>query len=152
MSVYNTKNLKTGYYHVVNKNKLKNEKKVLFYRSGLEKKFMKNCDFSSSTIEWDYENIVIPYQKLYNIGTKKINHYIIDFWIKKIINGKIKEFLVEIKPYAFLSPPPYQKRVTKKYLELIENHSTNKSKWKAASSFCDDKGWEFAIVTEKDLK
>lgn len=150
MTVYNTKNIKTGYYHVVNKSKIKNNNKVLYYRSGLEKKMMRICDLSPSIIKWSYEEVIIPYKKLYQTD-KKIHRYIMDFWLKKKVNGRIKEFLVEVKPFDFLSPPKIQKRKTKKYIDLIENYSTNVAKWEQADKYCNDKGWEFAIVTEKDL-
>jgi hypothetical protein len=46
---------------------------------------------------------------------------------------------------------PVQKRKTKKYLEESATYLINQSKWKAATEFCKDHGWEFKILTEKDL-
>ena len=150
MSVYNTKTIKTGYYTVINTDKITNKNKVLFYRSGLEKKFMRICDHSKNILKWSYEEVVIPYKKLYQTDNK-IHRYIMDFWIKKTVGKKIKQYLVEIKPYDFLSPPKPQKRRTRKYVELVENYSTNVAKWDQANKYCIQKGWDFAIITEKDL-
>jgi hypothetical protein len=36
---------------------------------------------------------------------------------------------------------------------LVESltYLKNEAKWKAASEYCKDRGWEFKIVTEKEL-
>lgn len=149
--IYNKKTLKTGWYHVVNTDKFKNKNNTkLYYRSGLEKRFAEICDHSKNISEWKYEEHIIPYKKTYGDG--KTNFYIIDFWLKKkMSNGEVKEFLVEIKPYDFLTPPKNPKRKTKRYLELLENYSKNVSKWSYANEYAKQNGMEFAIITEKDL-
>ena len=48
--------------------------------------------------------------------------------------------------------PNTQKRVTKKYISEVTTWAVNKAKWKAAEEFCLDQGWEFKIITEKELK
>ena len=149
--LYNKKTLKTGYYHVVNKEKLRNEKKSLYYRSGLEKRMMEIADHSKNILEWSYEDIIIPYQKYQNAGTNKKNYYVIDFWIKKKIDNVIKEYLIEIKPYNFLFPPEPQKRQTKQWLEKLENYTTISQKCKFAKIYAEQHNMEFCILTEKDL-
>ena len=150
MGIYG-KNVKAGYYHVINKNKLRNDNKKLYYRSLLEKRFMEICDHSSNILEWGYEDIIIDYKKFQNIGTNKTNRYIIDFWIKKKVKGTIKEYLIEIKPYDFLSPPKEPKRKTKLYLEKVENYCKIRDKCIYASEFAKQNNMEFCIITEKDL-
>lgn len=149
MAIYNKKTLKTGYYTVVNKEKLKNKNKRLCYRSGLELKFMRICDHSKNIIEWSYEDFIIPYVKIQE--QNKIHRYIIDFYVKKIINGKIEDILIEVKPSSMLIPPEEPKRKTRRYYELVENYLTNMSKWKQAAEYCKSNNMLFKIVTEQHL-
>lgn len=149
MSVYSGFKVKSGYYTVSNKNKLRNPNKKLFYRSGLELKFMKICDNSKNIIEWGYEDVHLKYVLPYENGY--IHTYTMDFYIKKVIDGLTKEYLIEVKPSTMLTPPPVQKRATKKYLELIKNYSVNKFKWESAIRYCRENKLEFTILTEKQL-
>ena len=41
---------------------------------------------------------------------------------------------------------------TKRYISEVVTWSVNKAKWKAATEFCKDYGWEFMLITEKELK
>jgi hypothetical protein len=33
----------------------------------------------------------------------------------------------------------------------VKTYGVNEAKWKAAKSFCADRGWNFIIMTEKEL-
>jgi hypothetical protein len=33
----------------------------------------------------------------------------------------------------------------------VKTYGVNEAKWKAARSFCADRGWSFIIMTEKEL-
>ena len=112
---------------------------------------MEICDHSKNIIMWSYEQIIIPYTKYQNIDSNKRNFYVIDFWIKKLINNVEKEFLIEIKPYDFLFPPKPLKRQTKQWIEKLENFTTIKSKCEHASEYAKQHNMEFCILTEKDL-
>jgi 4-hydroxyphenylpyruvate dioxygenase-like putative hemolysin len=58
--------------------------------------------------------------------------------------------MIEVKPERE-TKPPVQKRKTKRYIQESVTYIVNQSKWKAATEFCKDHGWEFKVVTEKDL-
>ena len=64
-----------------------------------------------------------------------------------------KKFLVEIKPERQTQPPSQNTRKSKKNL-LYEQitWAVNASKWEAAKAWCAKNGFEFVILTEKDLK
>ena len=47
--------------------------------------------------------------------------------------------------------PPKQKRKTKKFLQEAATYAVNQEKWRAADIFCQERGWEFKLVTEKHL-
>ena len=66
-------------------------------------------------------------------------------------NGKKGVTVVEVKPFKETQEPKPQKKLTKGYLYEVKTWGINKSKWKAAESFCKDRGWKFMIATERDL-
>ena len=151
MAVYNVKTLKQGKYSPVNRKKYvgKNIDKII-YRSGLELKLMKIVDNSESILEWSSEEVIIPYIKP---TTGRIHKYFMDFFIKKKLpDGTIKDYLVEVKPFDMLRPPKVPKRKTKRYFELIEAYSVNSAKWEAAKIFAEKNNMVFTIMTEKSLK
>ena len=57
-------------------------------------------------------------------------------------------FILEVKPYH-QTKPPKQKRRTKKFLQEAATYAVNQEKWRAADIFCQERGWEFKLVTEK---
>jgi hypothetical protein len=59
-------------------------------------------------------------------------------------------YVVEVKP-EHQTKVPTQKRRTKKYLQEAATYVVNQSKWKAADKFCQENGWQFQILTEKEL-
>lgn len=121
----------------------------IVYRSSYELKFMKWCDLNSSILQWNSEEIIVPYL---NPLDKKIHRYFVDFAIKvKTKHGEIKKYLIEVKPFRFTHPPQVGKRKTKQYLQEIMQWEVNQQKWKFASAYAQDQGWEFMVLTEKDL-
>ena len=64
--------------------------------------------------------------------------------------GKIKKCLIEVKPLKETKPPVYKRR-TKNVLIAEAMFSQNQAKWAAAQEFCLDQGWEWKIMTEKEL-
>jgi len=131
---------------------LKNPQKYKGYRpitcrSSWEIKFIiRFLDIHPSVLEWSSESIVIPYV---NPIDKKVHRYFPDFWMKiKDAEGKIKEYLVEIKPKYQTQPPPQRKRKTKKYLQEVQTYVVNQAKWEAAKKYAKNHNMEFLIITE----
>ena len=69
----------------------------------------------------------------------------------KTKDGTIKSYLIEIKPKVQTVEPKKQKRITKKYVNEVYTYGVNQNKWKAATEYCLDRGWEFKVLTEDDL-
>ena len=134
-----------GKYNVSFPRKYKGDSNNVIYRSSWEYKFMKWCDLTPSIQELGSEEIIIPY--ISPVDGKR-HRYFPDFYVK-IANRK---YLVEVKPMKQTKEPKTQKRVTKKYISEVTTWAVNKAKWKAAEEFCLDQGWEFKIITEKELK
>ena len=94
-------------------------------------------------VEWASETVVIPYRSPLD---RRIHRYFVDFYLKTV-GGT---YLIEVKPDRFTRPPE-PRRKTKKYLQEVAQWGVNETKWKSAQEFCDDRGWIFKIITEKDL-
>jgi hypothetical protein len=47
--------------------------------------------------------------------------------------------------------PEKKKRVTKQYIQEVVTWGVNQAKWKAATEYCLDRGWEFKLITEDHL-
>ena len=60
--------------------------------------------------------------------------------------------VIEIKPQREVEMPEQNpKRRTKQWAYKVKTWAVNQAKWKAAQEFCDDRNYEFKIMTEKDL-
>jgi len=107
------------------------------------------CDTNQNVLEWGSEEIVLPYRSPVD---NKIHRYFPDFYIKvQEATGRIKKYLIEIKPLRQCSPPPKPKRQTKKYLGEAYEYAKNQAKWAAAREYCKDRMWEFKVLTENEL-
>jgi hypothetical protein len=60
--------------------------------------------------------------------------------------------MVEVKPLRQTKQPKKQKRQTKAYITEVVTYAINQAKWEAAKEYCKDRGWEFMLITEKELK
>jgi hypothetical protein len=59
--------------------------------------------------------------------------------------------LLEVKPAAQTVEPKASKRKTKRYINEVFTYGINQAKWEAASQYAQSKGWEFKLITEKEL-
>jgi hypothetical protein len=135
----------SGKYKVKNPAKYKGDHTNVVYRSHWEKLCFIWCDNNSSIVEWSSEEVIIPY--LYEID-KKYHRYFMDLKIK---TNEGKVILVEIKP-AKQTKPPSKPDKSKRYISEALTYVKNQNKWKAASQFAKDRGWDFQIWTEDTLK
>ena len=62
-----------------------------------------------------------------------------------------KTMILEVKPAAQTKEPEIPTRRTKKFITEVMTYGVNQSKWKAAREYCADRGWEFRLITEKEL-
>ena len=107
------------------------------------------CDNQTKILEWGSEEIVLPYRSPID---NKVHRYYPDFYIKvKESNGKIKRYIIEIKPKKQTVEPKMKKRKTKGYIYEVYEYAKNQAKWKAAEEFCKDRMWEFKVLTEDEL-
>lgn len=129
--------------------KYKGDPTNIVYRSLWERKFMRYCDLNENILEWGSEEIALPYRSPLD---GRIHRYFPDFYIKvRESTGQIKKYIIEIKPQKQTVEPKVQKRKTKSYIYEVTEWAKNQAKWKAAQEFCEDRGYEFKILTENEL-
>ena len=112
-------------------------------------------DNTPSVLKWSSEEIVVPYVSPLD---GRVHRYFPDFYMKyKDKDAMIVETLIEIKPLKHTKPPDPKRKLTKtgrtskKYLREVNTYIINEAKWKQAVKFCEERGWNWRIVTEKDI-
>ena len=139
----------TGRFFPRNPKKYKGNVDNIIYRSGWELRAFKYFDENAFVLEWQSEELVIPY---YDPATGRHRRYFPDIVaVVKEESGKVKTIVIEIKPRQQTQEPKVQKRITRRYITEVSTWATNNAKWKAAEDFCELRGWEFVIMTEKEL-
>jgi len=138
-----------GKYQPSYPQKYKGDPTNIIYRSLWERKFMKYCDLNENILEWGSEEIYVWYKSPID---RKSHRYFPDFYIKvKESTGKIKKYIIEIKPKKQTTPPPKPKRQTQGYIREAYEYAKNQAQWEAAKEWCLDRGYEFRVFTEKEL-
>ena len=138
-----------GKYYPSFPRKYKGDPTNIIYRSLWERKFMVYCDKNTKILEWGSEEIALPYISPHD---SRVHRYFPDFYIKvQESTGKIKRYLIEVKPLKQTVKPKKPKRQTKGYIREAFEYARNQAKWKAAREYCADRMWEFKVITEKEL-
>jgi hypothetical protein len=121
----------------------------IWCRSSWERTFAKWCDTNSFIVRWSSEETIIPY---ICPTDNKLHRYFIDFKVTiKQPDGSTKTYLIEIKPLKYTNPPKFPGRRTQKYIAESYGFVKNQAKWSAAKNYAKDRGWEFKLITEKEL-
>ena len=138
-----------GKYYPSFPRKYKGDPTNIIFRSLWERKFMVYCDKNANVLEWNSEEIAIPYRSPLD---NRVHRYFPDFYMKvKESNGIIKNYIVEVKPLKQTTPPKKPKKQTRGYIREAYEYARNQAKWKVAKEFCKDRRWEFKVNTEKEL-
>jgi hypothetical protein len=141
-----------GRYKPKNSSKYDGDPTNIIYRSLLERRFMVYCDTNSSILKWSSEEIVVPYVSPVD---NRWHRYFVDFWIQyKDSNGNLRASLIEVKPMSQTKEPKRLepgKKPTRRFISEVMTWGVNQAKWKAATNYCQDRKWDFKILTEKDL-
>ena len=138
-----------GKYKPLRPYKYKGNPTKVIYRSLWERKFMQYCDDNMNILEWASEEMFVWYKSPVD---NRAHRYFPDFYIKvRESTGVIKKYIIEVKPKRQTKPPAKPKRQTRGYLREAFEYAKNKAKWKAANEWCLDRGYEFKVLTEKEL-
>lgn len=121
----------------------------IIYRSSWECKLMSWLDQNPAIISWASEELIIPYVSPVD---NRQHRYFPDFLVKmRTRDGTLKTMILEVKPKKQTMQPEVRKRITKQYLAEVQTWGVNQAKWKAATEYCLDRGWEFRLITEDHL-
>lgn len=115
------------------------------YKSHLELQFMMYVDRNPNIVSWGYEGTTIKY---YDRARGRVRRYYIDFSIVVKAGPVHKTIWVEIKPESETHPPKGKSRTDSR---AQMTWMTNQSKWEAAAKLAKAKGYEFHVITEKQL-
>lgn len=144
------KGKRRGLFHPNNPEKYEGNIENIVYRSHLELRMMKYFDDHPGILQWSSEEVKVIY---YDPVKKKWRRYFVDFkTTRKLKDGSEKISLIEVKWSTQAVKPKVPKRQTRRYLREVYTWVTNSAKWEAAQKYCVKKGWEWLIITEKDLK
>ena len=131
-----------------NPSKYNGNSKNIIYRSNWELRVMKYFDDHPNVIWWASEELPIPYVSPVDNRTHRSFP---DFIVKmRLKDGKVTTYILEVKPLA-QTKMPVQKRKTKRFIQEAATYAINQEKWRAADLFCREHGWQFKVITEKEL-
>ena len=154
---------KKGTYTPKNPEKYIGDVNDIMYMSSWELKFMIYCDNRSEILKWGSECFHIPYtmeRKDPKTGViKKTNHkYYPDFYMEVIDPESpdgFKKYVIEVKPSSEtvqpVPPKKFSTKAMKNFEYAIVAFQKNMYKWSRAKDFCDARGMNFMLVTEKHL-
>ena len=138
-----------GKYRPTHPSKYRGNPTNIIYRSLWELKFMKYCDSNKNILEWGSEEVIVPYRSPID---NRYHRYFPDFYIKvRESTGTIKRMIIEIKPQKQCIEPKVQKKKTRSYVYQVCEYAKNQAKWEAAKEFCEDRKWEFKVLTENEF-
>ena len=119
-------------------------------RSSWEYRYCQWLDVNKAVLEWSSEGHCIRY--LDPFKQNRSRRYFPDYYVCIWTGEGKKKFLVEIKPEKDLKPPPKNSKKSPKTLQIIEHtYIVNQAKFRAAEEYCKKMGYEFKILTEKQL-
>lgn len=130
----------------------------IVYRSSWELTLMLYLDKSPNVIGWMSEGIPtnhvhhgingIPYP---NPFTRRWTFYVPDFFVISVdANGKKNQEVIEVKPFEEV--PPAMTGFTGKVSKLKEARQIlNAAKYAEAMKWCATRGYNFRVMTEKDM-
>ena len=105
---------------------------------------MAYLDKNPMIMQWGYEPANVKY---FDKSSGKVRRYYIDFIAIANVGHAKKTIWIEVKTREETLPPK-----NKKNLKAMSTYLTNTCKWEAAKLMAASKGYQFAILTEEQLK
>lgn len=149
-----------GRFSPKNPQKYNGDPTAIVYRSAMELRLMKYLDENTNVIEWQSDVVeknkdgkpngfAVPYRSPID---NRIHRYYPDM-IAKVRNpdGAERILMIEVKPESQTKEPKKPKKRTRRYIEEVVTWGINQAKWKSARELCEHHGWEFKLITEKEL-
>ena len=138
-----------GRYRPLFPDKYKGDPANIWFRSSWERDVMQWLDRRTDVVWWMSEERCVWYR---NPVTKKNARYFPDFIVCYERNGIKYEEMIEVKPQRHVDGPnPKPKRKTKNWMNEVKTYAINQAKWRAAETYCEDRGMNFRLLTEKNI-
>ena len=138
-----------GKFRPKNPDKYKGDPTNIIYRSSWERAFMNWADRTGAVKSWQSEEKCVWY---FDPISKKKRRYFPDFIVNIERDGVIITEVVEVKPQAQIDGPPVDpKRKTVAWVNAVKTYIINQAKWQAATEWCEDRGYNFRLISEKHL-
>lgn len=142
-----------GFFKCQHPEKYKGDPTQIIYRSQWEFKVMMQLDHDPQVVEWASEENPIAYTSPVDAYTGRVHRYFPDFFVKKR-DGTT--YIIEVKPAEQCLPPKKPKKSDtakrqKQFLKESMTYAVNQAKWQAAEKYCARKGWNFIVITEKEI-
>ncbi len=119
-------------------------------RSTWEYRYCQWLDANPAVLEWSSEGHCIKYLDPFN--KSRTRRYYPDYYVLMYTRQGQKRFIVEVKPEKDLKPPKKKKNWSKSTKSIREQtYIINKAKFAAAQEYCKKMGYEFKVITEKNL-
>ena len=139
----------SGKFSPKNTNKYLGDPTNIWYRSLWERRVMVHLDDNPNVTQWANEEIIIPYLSPVD---NRLHRYFPDFFVRvKNKTGVSEAMILEVKPKSQSVPPQKKSKITRRYINEVMTWGVNEAKWKAANSYCKERGWKFRVITEDDL-
>jgi hypothetical protein len=145
----------SGKFRLKHPEKYRGNPQNVVFRSLWEYKVMLLLDTNPQVIWWQSEELFIPYQS--PVPPFQMRRYFPDFVAAiRQPDQTVKTFMLEVKPLAQTEPPirPSGKPSKRKYARYLEEgytFATNQKKWQEAQKYCQQRGYQFAVLTEREL-
>lgn len=119
-------------------------------RSSWEYRYCEWLDVNPAVLEWSSEGHCVKY--LDPFQPNRTRRYYPDFYVCLWTKEGKKRYLVEIKPERDLKLPLKGSKETQKTKAMRETtYLVNQAKFKSAKEYCKKMGFEFRVLTEKQL-
>ncbi len=139
-----------GIFKPAHPEKYKGDVRNIVYRSSYELKYLMELDRDPSVIRYSSEETIIWYLSPLD---KRKHRYFVDFFVERKVGDKVVGYLIEIKPSHQTSAPVMtDKKKKRTYLREVATFVVNEAKWEAARQYAEKRGWEFQVLTERELK
>jgi hypothetical protein len=138
----------SGRFLPKNPKKYNGDSSNIIYRSSWEVRVMKYLDDHPNVLWWSSEELAIPYKSPID---NKVHRYFPDFIAKiRRKDGTVMTYVLEVKPEKQTKMPVKRKK-TQTYINETVTYAINQEKWRAAELFCFEHGWQFKLITEREL-
>jgi len=138
-----------GKFRPKNPEKYKGDPGNIIFRSSWELDWMKRCDENPYIVWWQSEEKCYWY---FDAVSKRNRRYFPDFIVGIQRDYGIETLVIEIKPQKQIDGPnPNPKRRTKAWVNSVKTYMTNQCKWKAMEKVCEERGWNFKLLSERNV-